>query len=714
VLTGLFFGDDAALLRPLGTVYVRLMEVVVFPYIICSLLHGLGRLTPDTAWRLLRCSWRIYAVAWGATLCVIFGLSLGIPSVPSPSFIDASAPAREFSLLSMLIPANPFFDLVRNYVPAVVVLSIVYGIAIQRVNDKGAFLSMLTVVREASVKIWGWVVMLAPVGVFALFADSAGSLRTDALVDLALYLLPMIAGTLLLAFWLLPSLVAALCPLRAGEVLRELRAGLVIAVVTSLSVAALPFIQQAAERLADRLEIRDQDRGEIIKTSLAVSYPLAQLGNFFIWLFVLFGAYYYRVPIDADDQVALPFVSLLSGIGSPSSSIDSVAFLSEWLALPTHSTDVYVGMMVITRYGQVLASVMGFGFITILTTLAYYGKLRLSVPRLLVALAVGGAIVAAVTTAGRLIHERFARPAVNELTFELPPDITDLVSVLIEKPGETSASPSAAGAGASDSSLPMLARIQKEGVLRVGYNPDIIPFAYMNEADHLVGFDVAYAYRLAADLDVDLHLIPFTWQGLDADLEAGRFHLAASGIYVTDERLRRFAISEPYFRSPVAFIVRSDVVDHYLSRATISALPHPAIAVFDDPVIIQLAAALFPDIDVVRLPSYDALPRHPEVEAVLWTREQARAWARPRVGYTAVEPTDIGGPLLFGYVMPPDAVDLRQFVDYWMRLQRANGFHDRLVDRWIHGKPDPVQTPRWSIARDVLGWGKASALTQSP
>ena len=31
ILAGLFLGDEAAVLRPIGTTYVKLMEVVVFP-----------------------------------------------------------------------------------------------------------------------------------------------------------------------------------------------------------------------------------------------------------------------------------------------------------------------------------------------------------------------------------------------------------------------------------------------------------------------------------------------------------------------------------------------------------------------------------------------------------------------------------------------------------------------------------------------------------
>jgi proton glutamate symport protein len=317
ILTGLFFGDDAALLRPIGTTYVKLMEVVVFPYIICSLLHGLGRLLPDTAWRLFRCSWLIYLGLWGLTFLIIFLLSFAIPLAPAPSFIDASAPEKSLGLLDLLIPANPFLDLVRNHLPAIVIFSIIYGIAIQRVENKEAFLSVLSLIRAASVTIWHWVVLLAPFGVFALFADTAGTLAPAALADLSLYLVTLMFGTLILAFWILPSIMAALCPMSTREVLRDLQGALVIAVVTSLSVAALPFIQQATEKLARRMAIEDEDCGEIIKTSLAVSYPLAQLGNFFIWLFVLFAAFYYRIPLSLGEQAALPVVSLLSGFGSP-------------------------------------------------------------------------------------------------------------------------------------------------------------------------------------------------------------------------------------------------------------------------------------------------------------------------------------------------------------------------------------------------------------
>ena len=59
----------------------------------------------------------------------------------------------------------------------------------------------------------------------------------------------------------------------------------------------------------------------MIRTNLSVAYPLGQLGNFFIYLFVVFPAYYYQAPMDATNAALLPVMTLLSGFRSPTSAV---------------------------------------------------------------------------------------------------------------------------------------------------------------------------------------------------------------------------------------------------------------------------------------------------------------------------------------------------------------------------------------------------------
>ena len=217
IAVGVLFGNYTAVLEPVGTLYVMLLESVVFPYIICSLIQGLGSLEPATAIRLFRRSWMFFVLAWAITFGAIFIVAQAVPTVVAPAIIDPSK-SRDLagSLMAILVPANLFADLTKNYVPAVVTFAILFGVATQYVKDKQPFLSILELVRAASLKIWNWVVQLAPFAVFALFAVTAGTTAIENLPGLITYLALFLVTTFLLAFWVLPAVISALTsmPLR--------------------------------------------------------------------------------------------------------------------------------------------------------------------------------------------------------------------------------------------------------------------------------------------------------------------------------------------------------------------------------------------------------------------------------------------------------------------------------------------------------------------
>src|SRR5262249_57958833 len=101
------------------------------------------------------------------------------------------------------------------------------------------------------------------------------------------------------------------------------------AAVTTLSVAALPFVTEATRRIADRCGISEPERDDIIRTNLSVAYPLGQLGNFFVYLFLVFAAYYFKAPLEGRNEALLPLITLLSRFGSPTSPGNPRAFLSQ-------------------------------------------------------------------------------------------------------------------------------------------------------------------------------------------------------------------------------------------------------------------------------------------------------------------------------------------------------------------------------------------------
>ena len=122
--------------------------------------------------------------------------------------------------------------------PAVVLFCLFYGVALQYVPEKTSLLAVLEGIRLASLKLWNGVVHFAPLAVFALFADLAGTIRPRAMTEVGLFLVLFFAGALILTFWIVPGCIAAFTPFKHKEVLQDLKSALLIVVATTLSVSS--------------------------------------------------------------------------------------------------------------------------------------------------------------------------------------------------------------------------------------------------------------------------------------------------------------------------------------------------------------------------------------------------------------------------------------------------------------------------------------------
>jgi proton glutamate symport protein len=94
IALGVFVGDYARFLRPIGRLYVMLLEVAVYPYLICSLVHGLGSMSPSQAWKLFLSGWRFYVGLWIITFGLLVVLAQGIPEALSTSWVADAPRAR--------------------------------------------------------------------------------------------------------------------------------------------------------------------------------------------------------------------------------------------------------------------------------------------------------------------------------------------------------------------------------------------------------------------------------------------------------------------------------------------------------------------------------------------------------------------------------------------------------------------------------------------
>src|SRR5258708_6597137 len=68
ILTGLFFGEKVAFLKLPGDAFIQLLQMTVLPYVMTSLIVGLGRLSYQQAAALARKCGLILMLLWGMGL----------------------------------------------------------------------------------------------------------------------------------------------------------------------------------------------------------------------------------------------------------------------------------------------------------------------------------------------------------------------------------------------------------------------------------------------------------------------------------------------------------------------------------------------------------------------------------------------------------------------------------------------------------------------
>src|SRR5262245_3514913 len=82
IVAGVVFGERTSFLQPVGSAYAMMLRIAVYPYLLCALIYGLGRLTPAMAAKLFRAGWVVYVFLWCVTLGSIWLLGRVIPPAP--------------------------------------------------------------------------------------------------------------------------------------------------------------------------------------------------------------------------------------------------------------------------------------------------------------------------------------------------------------------------------------------------------------------------------------------------------------------------------------------------------------------------------------------------------------------------------------------------------------------------------------------------------
>jgi ABC-type amino acid transport substrate-binding protein len=252
-----------------------------------------------------------------------------------------------------------------------------------------------------------------------------------------------------------------------------------------------------------------------------------------------------------------------------------------------------------------------------------------------------------------------------------------------------------------------LERIRRTGELRVGYLPRNPPYSYRNQSGALVGLDVDLAYRLAVELEAELRLVPYGPGSLDAAFAADHFDLAIGGLGSAVREAQAYLESDPYLELHAALVVPDYRADEFGSIEQIQQMPAVRVGYVDGGVLVRTGRHRFPGIENVAIPSAEHYLREgvAEIDALLTTAETGAIYSMIFPEFSVVVPNGfrVRVPTV---VAVAQEETLRQAVNRFVRIKRADGTIETLHDHWILGRAAASPQRRWSVVGNVLGWGR--------
>ena len=91
VFCGLFFGEACAGLKGFGDAFIGLLQMTVLPYIVLSLIGGIGSLDFDKARRLGGAALIVLGMLWGLGFAAVVIFPLALPTIVTASFFSTSS-----------------------------------------------------------------------------------------------------------------------------------------------------------------------------------------------------------------------------------------------------------------------------------------------------------------------------------------------------------------------------------------------------------------------------------------------------------------------------------------------------------------------------------------------------------------------------------------------------------------------------------------------
>ncbi len=355
---GIFFksfnlGPIYELITLLGTIFVRLLKMVMIPLILTSIILGVssigsgqrvGRIGIKTLFYYLLTS--LLAIITGLGLSNLIKPGIGANIVQNNNFDPSTieTPGSTLDIIIRMIPTNPFEALASQDMLGIIFFAIFFGVVINMIDDKKSKLlkDIIDSLFKVIMKITQIIIALAPLGVLGLMTKVVYTSGLDIFINLAKYMGTIVLGLSIHLFIILPLILLFFVKINPIIHFKAIASAMLTAFSTSSSSATLPVTMKCIKEnsgVSNEVSSFVLPMGATVNMDGTALYECAG---------VLFIAQVLGVTMGIDQQILIVVTALLASIGAagiPSAGLVMIFIVTSAVGLTDPEVGIIVGAM---------------------------------------------------------------------------------------------------------------------------------------------------------------------------------------------------------------------------------------------------------------------------------------------------------------------------------------------------------------------------------
>ncbi len=384
-----------ALIKPVGDIFVRLLNMIAVPLVFASLLVGaaslsdlknVARIGGKTV--VIFMFTTVIAITTGLVMANVFQPGHFMPpetkSMLLQTFSDEASTKIEQNVsvnivdfFVNIVPRNPFKAIADGDFLQVVFFAILTGIFLTQIpKDKSkTIINFFDGLSSAMILLVEKVMNIAPYAVFALISATVAEFGFNILQTLLMYVVTVLSGLLFLMIFVYPTLLKTLARQKVLPIYNALRQVMIVAFSTSSSAATLPLEMEVAEK---KLGVSNKIASFVLPLGATVNMDGTALYQAVAAMFI---AQVYGIEMDITKQITIVITAVLASIGTapvPGVGLIMLIIVLRSVGIPEEGIALILGVDRILDMSRTIPNVISDSFtaITVAKSENELGKIK--------------------------------------------------------------------------------------------------------------------------------------------------------------------------------------------------------------------------------------------------------------------------------------------------------------------------------------------------